>query len=254
MLESKNIELDEYVTVADEGSVSFGGSQTWFPVNQSRRLRNLHLGACGLIASADFFLIFARKNNLFVRAMPRAFLKAPDEPMPKDEYLAMIRTLSHISFPIFPRIGAFSFEVSRFLNHYFRKMKRPERLSYLYLNTEKRRDEAIRKQLEAGYPVPLIIGQHFFHPFSKKGVHFYSFKNGHPIPEARDVYRHFVNITGIYVPEDASRPLYYEISSWGKKYYIDMEELDHFIKKESAPWLTSVFVFREFLKTDKAAE
>ena len=154
----------------------------------------------------------------------------------------MVRELSRFSFPVMPRLGSFSFELSLLLNRYFRKIGRKERLHFQFLNTKKRRDELIRKQLSSGYPVPLIIGQRLLNPFTRKGVNFYNLKDGKPQLMARDVVRHFVNITGIYLPEDASLPLYYEISSWGKKYYIEVNELDHYISRISAPWISSVYI------------
>ena len=242
MLVTENVILNDYISVAEGDRNSFGGSQTWFPVNQGRNLRTLNTGACGLIASTDFLMYFAKKNQTFVKMLPGAFISNPDKPVSKEEYMSMVRGLSRFSFPVFPRIGAFSFELSLLLNRYFRSTGRKERLHFQFLNTKKNRDNLIRKQLTAGYPVPLIIGQKLLNPFTKKGVNFYTLKEGKPVLTAANVTRHFVNITGIYLPEDASLPLMYEISSWGKKYYIDVNELDHYISRISAPWLSSVYI------------
>ena len=242
MLVTENVQLNDYIAVAEGDTKSFGGSQTWFPVNQSRHLRTLNTGACGLIASLDFLMYFSKKNQTFVKMQPGTFISNPDAPLSKEQYLSMVRDLSRFAFPVFPRIGAFSFELSLLINRYFRSIGRRERLHFQFLNTKKKRDDMIRKQLTAGYPVPLIIGQRLLNPFTKKGVTFYELKGGKPQAKAMNVVRHFVNITGIYLPEDASLPLYYEISSWGRKYYIEVSELDHYISRISAPWITSVYI------------
>ena len=75
MLVTENVILNDYIAVADGDRTSFGGSQTWFPVNQERHLRTLHTGACGLIASLDFLLYFAKKNQTFVKMLPNTFIR-----------------------------------------------------------------------------------------------------------------------------------------------------------------------------------
>ena len=248
MTVSKNIALDPYISVDRKGQTSFGGSQTWFPKDEKGHLRTLHEGGCGLIAAADFLLYYGRKEKTFVKAMPKAFIAAPDKPLSEEDYLALVNSLSKFSFPVIPKLGAFSFEICLFMNRFFKKTGRDERLTYLIFNTKKRRTELIRKQLEAGYPVPLCLGQHLFRPTSHQGVNFYVFKEGKPVIAVPGIYRHFVTITGIYLPDDASLPLYYEISSWGQKYWIEAEELSRYMSRESAPWLSSVFILKSVKK------
>ena len=239
---SQSVFLKDYISVDDHGQRSFGGSQTWFPLTEGKNLKNLHMGACGLIGASDFCLFFARKNRQFSRSMPEAIEKDAEDAIPKSEYLDMVLRSSRLSYPIFPKVGSFSFEFSHFVNNYLRSIGSDDRIHYLLPNTKNTRHELIRKQLEAGYPVPLIIGQRLLNPLSKRGVHFYQFKDNVPIIIHGNVHRHFVNITGIYISEDVRMPLFYEISSWGRKYYIKAADLDDYIGTISAPWISSVFI------------
>ena len=196
MTVSKNIALDPYISVDRKGQTSFGGSQTWFPKDEKGHLRTLHEGGCGLIAAADFLLYYGRKEKIFVKAMPKAFIAAPDKPLSEEDYLALVNSLSKFSFPVIPKLGAFSFEICLFMNRFFKKTGRDERLTYLIFNTKKRRTELIRKQLEAGYPVPLCLGQHLFQPLSRQGVNFYVLRRGSRSSPCR-------GSTGISLPSPA---------------------------------------------------
>ena len=82
-------------------------------------------------------------------------------------------------------------------------------------------------------------------PFGKmKGVTFYTKENGRLKPAVPDVRRHYVTITGISYPEDIDEPVCLEISSWGRKFYVNYDELCTYMTKKSMPWLTGFFYIR----------
>lgn len=233
----KDFSLEKnYVKIRDGQTLSFGGSQTWFRKDRAYRDRLLRTGGCGLIASADFLLYYCKKNQL----MPVELKELLQDDLPElPDYLAFIRRSSSLfRYPVFPKIGSFSFEVLRFVNRFLKKYQRKERLKFLFLNTKKRRNAAIRHAFLSGYPLILIIGQRFFRPFSKKGVSFYRDTGTHFVLAHPDVRSHFVTITGTKTRNGRS---WYEITSWGQKYYIEEKDLQRYMNRISAPWISSIF-------------
>ena len=88
-------------------------------------------------------------------------------------------------------------------------------------------------------------------PFGKmKGVTFYTKENGRLKPAVTDVRRHYVTITGIDYPDDSTEPVYLEISSWGRKYFVNYEELCSYMTRKSMPWLTGFF----YIKTERGTK
>ena len=229
----------DVIRIRNGGALSYGGNQMWFRKDRAYRDRLLRQGGCGLIASADFLLYYCRKNKLMPMEL-KELLKDPEPELP--EYLSFIRKSSSLfRYPVFPKIGSFSFEVLRFINRFLKKYQRKERMKYLYLNTKKRRNALVRHAFLTGYPLILIIGQPFFRPFSKKGVCFYRLQGGELTEAHKNVRRHFVTITGTKTFGKAN---YYEITSWGQKYFIEEKDLQRYMNRISAPWISSIFYLR----------
>ncbi len=228
MAVSETISLRPYLQIQDEASVSFGGNQCWFPLKKGFFDHIRNRGGCGLVSACDFIL----------------YEKKPKEPVPKDEYMNYLRRMSRFRYPVFPRLGSFSFQQPMFVNYEFWKQGRPERLHFLFLNTKKRRLQVIEQSIRAGHPVILVIGTRILQPFSKKGVDFYR-DNGQGLTlSSKDVIRHFVTITGIRYPLAIDEPLCLEIASWGNRYYIRYDELSRYISKYSSPLVSGIFYLK----------
>ena len=252
MIISRDISID-YVKVRQGDSFSHGGSQLWFPKDGSARDLSIHSGGCGLIAACDFMLWYenyAEKQGKTRFSGPVAKLRKEaqkDASGPeKEAYMDCIRQLFK-RFPVLPKLGSSSLLLPLFLNLYLWKNHAHMRLSFLFNNTADKRMRIIRGSLQDGFPVIMMIGARVL-PFNKmKGVTFYAENNGRLKPAVSDIRRHYVTITGIRYPEDMNAPVYLEISSWGRKYFVDYDELCTYMTKRSMPWLTGFF----YIKTER---
>ncbi len=247
MAVSQNISLEPYLTVSDETmKASYGGSQTWFSKEMNLswdRYRNI--GGCGLVANCDFILYYCKKNRLRFPDMPKSFIDSDYQYIDKREYMDFLRKTSRLKYPILPYLGSFSFQAPPFVNLFMRQMKQEKRLHFLWKDTAKERMKVIRTSLQEGYPVILVIGPHFLTFWQRNGVKFYRMNQEEEVTvDQKSIMKHFVMITGLYYPEDASKSVLLEISSWGRKLYIDFEELDTYIRKCSNPWLCGFYYLK----------
>lgn len=235
-----------YVRIRQDNHISFGGNQGWFSGIGDRRAALLKRGGCGLVACVDLLLYYAAKNDLQWTDLPDSFRQDPEHTVSREDYKALLRKLSLFRYPILPFFGSFNWQVPLFLNSYFRHHHAGARVRLLLKNNRKQRKAVIEQSLEKGYPCILLLGPHIFHPKKESGVTFYvQLADGSMAPAATDVSGHFVTVTGLYFPDDASAPMYLEISSWGSRYYIDSEALDTYIRRSSSPLFSSLFYLTE---------
>ena len=250
MVISKDISVD-YVQIRQGNTFSHGGSQLWFPKDGTFKDAAIRTGGCGLIAILDFMLWYenrAGKGRKSLFSEP-ADVARKNGPVPdREAYMDGIRRLFR-RYPSLPKLGTSSLFLPLFLNLYLLRNRAKIRVSFLFRNTADKRMRIIRNSLNDGFPVIMAIGARI-NPFSKmKGVTFYVEQNGTVRPGIPDVHRHFVTITGIRFPEDVTEPVYLEISSWGRKFFVNYDELCSYMTKSSMPWLTGFF----FVKTERGS-
>ncbi|GEM_PF-2121307 len=247
MIISKNQSIARnYVRVHTDDRTSYGGNQGWFSKTEDKRAKLLAKGGCGLVACADLILYHAAREKLNWEDLPASFLADDAHRVDREEYKQFLRRLNRISYPILPFFGSFNWQVPICLNLFFRRHHADVRIRMLLRNDRKTRKAVISESLENGYPCILLIGPHFPGFRKKPGVTFYTMPaEGQMVPTCSDVLAHFVTVTGLYFPDDASAPMYLEISSWGNKYYIDSEELDRYIRKYSNPLFSSLFYVKK---------
>lgn len=246
MVISQDISLN-YIKIRQGDTCSHGGSQLWFPKDGDARDRSIHTGGCGLIAVCDFMLWYenyaaARGKGRFYGPVAKLRKNGPEPE--RQAYMDCIRKLFRY-FPVLPKLGSSALFLPLFLNLYLLRNHASMRLSFLFRNTADKRMRIIRGSLKDGFPLIMMIGARVL-PFSKmKGVTFYAQKEGRLKPAVTDVRRHYVTVTGIRFPDDVNEPIYLEISSWGRKLFVNYEELCTYMTRCSMPWLTGFF----FIKT-----
>ena len=241
MAEKTILSLDPYIRIHNGKSFSFGGNQMWFAKDRSFYDRTRHMGGCGLVAVCDFMLWYCLKNRLVPKNFPPSFLNGGDCMLEKEEYLTFLRHVSTHGYPILPKLGSFSFEMAGFVNHFLASVGAKERIRFLWQNNPKKRLKLAEDSVRRGYPCMLIIGPHFLSP-GQRGVNFYRMSPDGKLHLAhRDVHGHFVMLTGICRYDDLKKPVLFEISSWGEKYYISSEEYTQYIRKRSSPIVCGMF-------------
>lgn len=235
------VELKEYVTVKTPDGCSFGGSQSWF-ASGSRRESVLSRGGCGLVALGDFFLTAGKTYPELYPSMENGCFRpaAPEtrKPLERQRYLAYLRSLGKGYLTILPKIGANAWQIWAAAERYRRKSGsrlRP-RWGVFSRNMEKR----IRRMLEAGLPVLFCVGPDL-NPFCRgQKVPLYQMY-GDCLKETARVRGHYMSITGLCT--DRQGKTFLQVSSWGRKYYISLEEYRAYRRKQPpllGSWLSNL--------------
>ncbi len=245
MTEYSILSLDPYIRIKNGDRYAFGGNQMWFEKRGSFYDRTRHHGGCGLVAVCDFMLWYCLKNRLIPKNFPPSFLNGNDFVLEKDEYLEFMRYISLHGYPVMPKYGSFSFEMSAFVNHFLASVGSTERIKFLWQNNPKKRLQLAEESIQRGYPCLFIIGPRVLSP-GKKGVNFYRMSpDGKLHLTHRNVAGHFVMLTGICRYKDIKKPVLFEISSWGEKLYISSEEYTEYIRRCSMPAVCGMFTLKE---------
>ena len=246
MTELSKCSLDPYIRVNTASGQSFGGSQMWFPKDRGFTEKKLNVGGCGLVAAVDFMLWYCLKNHKVPKNFPEGVLNGDDFLIEKDEYMDFLRYVSTHGYPILPKFGSFSFELSAYLNRFLASVGNRDRIRFLWQNDPKKRLELAEESIRRGYPCILIIGPHVLSSPGKHGVNFYRRSADGKLHLAyRNVYAHFVMLTGVLKLDDVKKPVLFEISSWGQKLYLSSEEYTEYIRRCSSPVVCGMFTLQE---------
>ena len=245
----------EYISV--DGS--FGGNQRWLRVDENKA-NTLSDYGCGLISANDVLLYIS------------------DQPVnpSKDKYIAAIRDMNRRYFRVLPFLGLSGILMSFYMKLYLLMHKKHFKTRYKVrwrVNSHNLLNR-ISEMLENDIPVVLSIGPCIIRG-RKKELPLYSLttncsKNNN-IPgnridfeQVNSVKDHYVNVTGIYkLSEDSIVDTtavserskennsicktMLEISSWGKKYYINFDEYIRFVKKHDNFLFSNILYIKPFV-------
>ncbi len=238
-----------YISIPDQDSFSYGGSQQWFSrtglFGTDARLSRF---GCGNIALSDICLYLTRKLHLSTPETSEA--ESSNHPISKQTYLNYARMMNRRYTFTLPFCGCTGFSLSMSLNHFFLRRRLPYRAHYMLFNTQKRMLSAIQTSLSQDIPIILAIGPNFPNFRGKHGITFYTSshqktpeKNISFLPSANhQVHAHYVTITGLLYISPSCPML--SISSWGKQYYISYRELRNYITKYGTPLTSSIIYIR----------
>lgn len=222
----------------DGNSLSFGGSQMWMHDGNVvkwhqhfQKKKVLRDSGCGLISGADILLYLAKKNDAYATPYTNVVLEKGQSIMEYDRYMAYLELMNENFFPINTIFGITGFSIARGINRYSRKHKLG--IKARWCASGKKMLSRIEEMLSKDIPITLSIG-----PMRKNGVMFYDW-----MPDEKNKYNfetyshedyvsgHYVTITGLMCDESGRRML--EISSWGRKYYINFDEFMETVKRHS---------------------
>lgn len=210
----------EYVSV--DGS--FGGNQRWLREDPDKANTLSNYG-CGLIAANDVLLHISDKAG---------------NPS-KEKYIAAVRDMNRRYFHILPFLGISGILLSFYMRIYLSMHKKHFKAKYIVRwgvmphNILKR----VTEMIENDIPVILSIGPAFIRRRKEKLPFYTAQINSDDInfTRATQTKDHYVSVTGVYEtiepPNDIHKKssIYLEISSWGKKFYINYDEYIDYIKK-----------------------
>ena len=222
-----------YVDGSGKNVTSYGGDQSWFrdgPFHGNA----IDLNGCGIIAAVNQYLYLTGQTQISqadYKKMVHGFLKAKDQLTPAREKISLGRIAA-----IYGPTGALPTQMTDYVDNMCADKGMKVFSNWDYFQDYEHDYESIKKQLNNG--VPVIWAMHDFenafkNDTSKLGVSFYSYdsSNGTYTKSGAEASSHYVVITAIYEEKDTagtSRRML-EISSWGKKYYVDYDQYIDFV-------------------------
>lgn len=250
---------DGYVAiVGEDGTVYYGGDQGWFDGEH----KMLYEKGCGIIATVNLLLYMSGRTNLT-----------------QEEYMQEVREFLEDDWSARKELeveeGYYTISMMLYVNQYFDNHE----MGYtaLWNLTQADRVEHMQEMLSNNLPVILQIGdgEEFGYELEskiekgmgekkreekageesdgddeddrdkiKRGLPFYTFQNGEYV-FVQNCQEHYVTVTGIreHDGEDGEHQIMLEISTWGKKYYMDYDEYKAFIalQKENSGILNQMW-------------
>lgn len=202
----------EFHQIETPNGVSYGGNQAWFPY---KFLRN---AGCGVISGTDLLL----------------YLKGRVE-ITKLEYMDFAKDLWKKYLPVIPVFGMNGLTLMLGLNVYFRNQKMPYGARWML--SGRKMFSRIERMLKEDIPVILSIGPNFPLIWQKEKLNLYRKTNIGEYRLAAKVKAHYVTVTGM-------NENWIQISSWGKEYYISIQEYEKYVRENSS-FLVSNIIYVE---------
>ena len=193
-----------YIQVVDvDGTASYGGSQLWF----KEESLDIYRQGCGVIAAVDACLYMTKTY----RITRTAYIGLVDDFI-KHRFLMRL-FLKGKRFAI----GVVPAQITSYLNagHFFTDSHRfiwNGRHGHIHMY------DSLKEMLID--EIPVIWGLYFV----GKTIRLYTCDSqGHLVDTGQKINNHYVTVTGVLEDTDSHIRII-EVSSWGKRYYIDYEE------------------------------
>lgn len=223
-MEKKVSLKNEYVHVkrADSGTLTFGGDQGFFDrqIGKSKGAKKKSKYGCGIVAFGDLLLYLEHNHSKFGIPKEKKFQKMD---FLEEEY---VKYFDRIYF----LLGGILFRGITCL----RLMVQFNRLSFQYRWKKwaiwgwSRRKLFDRIERMIGRDLPVILCIPVLIPCKKQdGLWLYERMDNATYQRRALTRSHFITITGFIKNKEET---WYEISSWGKKYYFNKAEYDKLLK------------------------
>ena len=211
----------DYIQVKRKNSniLTFGGDQGFFDTaHAAKEDKKKQSSGCGVVAFGDLLLYLGSKGPSFCIAECEPYLNRALE---EDEYIDYFNSIYSFLGGI-PFRGGVSFLKLLFG---FNRIARREgwKLRAMWGFSGKKTGERIEEMLNRDIPVILCIPMMLLKKDKADGLWLYKAPD---FTRAAFTNGHYVMITGIVYEQTVP---YYEVSSWGKKYYINKNEYDTLI-------------------------
>ena len=213
-----------YISVNTGSGTSFGGSQMWFGKAKSERKgldalkqdNRIRCYGCGLVSAVDIFD--------YVKASADG---NDPEVLDKEQYMKHLREYDGGMFHTLYYMGIPGTKLARKLNKLFKKhgLKYKADWGVAVYELVAKLEEMIRSDI----PATLSVGPAFLKKDRLTLYKKYEKDNGRfvfrPDDDMKD---HYVTVTGMYIDDNKRMT---EVSSWGRKYYIDLDEYISYVDR-----------------------
>lgn len=211
----------EYIRVKRKNgsAMTFGGDQGFFRMAEgSKEDEKKNASGCGIVAFGDLLLYLGKRGKNFVTLESERYINRILE---EEEYKSYYNIVYSFLGGILFSGGVSGFKLALKFNRLARKNR--WKLRAVWGMSRRKLLPRIEEMLSRDIPVILCIPMMVRKKDKEDGLWLY-----HTVDCSRAVFTkaHYVMITGITGKNDI---LYYEVSSWGKKYYINVNEYDDLI-------------------------
>ena len=213
---------EPYVGIPDGASHSYGGSQGWFGKGVLARY------GCGAVALGDVLLYLG-------------FGEAEDT-LTKEGYLHYIKKMNRLYIHVVPGFGAPGGALAASANLFFKIKKLPYRAKFCA--SGKKLEERVEKSIKKGFPVILAVGKSL-HFFQKRKLAMYRLK--------KDGYTKAAEVSGHHVVVTGMKDGYFQVSSWGRKYFISIKEYLEYSGHDSSFLISNICTIDRKKKKEKKA-
>lgn len=207
----------------NSGELTFGGDQGFFkgaePGSVDERKNAM---GCGVIAFSDLLLYLGSSDPEKITQESKSYVNRTNrEIVYKEYYNCIYDFLGGVSM----KNGISGFKLAMRFNSLSRRERWKLRARWGFSGG--RLYGRIEEMLNEDLPVILCVPMMLFKKDKKDGLPFYQEENG-KLKKVCTVTAHYVMITGIHKEQEGGEA-FLEISSWGKKYYVNWEEYDNLI-------------------------
>ena len=234
---------DDFITVtgvpdSNGKATTYGGAQAWLKDFPEDGQLYSDLG-CGIIASVNQYLYLTGQTTISYeeyRNLVYKFIIAEDQPAARRDTHIEVRKQG-VKGPIG---GALPGQMSAYITSMCEDKGVKVSSSWDYIRGYEADYENMKEQLNKGVPVIWAVHNfdgdkvHFYEYDSSKGAYLFETdeKTG-KIKKGGAASSHYVTVTGIYEDYDdnGKRRRMVEVSSWGKKLYVDYDEAVSVVSK-----------------------
>lgn len=208
----------------NSGELTYGGDQGFFRGGSGPLDARKNAMGCGVVAFSDLLLYLGNGDPGKIIAENRSYVNRINGQNAYTEYYNCIyEFLGGVS----KRSGISGMKLAMRFNRLSKREKWGLR-AFWGISAGKlygRVEEMLAKDLPVILCIPMIL----FGKNKKEGLPFYCMKSG-KLQKAATVSAHYVMITGV-VTEYGNEEVLFEISSWGKKYYINWKEYENMMRR-----------------------
>lgn len=219
----------EYIRIRRDKSeiITFGGDQGFFDSAKGAEAdKRKQTSGCGIIAFSDLLLYLGNRDCAYRIPETEPYL---NHVLQQKEYQNYYNTVYQFLGGLPFKGGISSLRLMLMFNRL--SLKQGWGMRAVWGFSGKKLFDRTKRMLSEDIPVILCIPMMLLKKDKKDGIRFYeraAEKNGSfSYHEKAYTRAHYVMVTGIVEEEKDS---YYEISSWGKKYYMNCKEYDILIK------------------------
>lgn len=217
-----------YIFIGYRTGKSYGGAQ-----QRSGNTMVSKVG-CGIIAATDTLLYLRRYHT----GDDDAFFHGLDSssPLPVDQYNDVIAQMRRKYLPLIPYAGINGLMLSVGMNRCFHDHRMPFTARWSFSGS--RIWDNIETMLEKDIPVIMSVGPNFPFFWRNERACFYVFRQDEGYVPATSTKAHYFTVTGM---DDQ----WLRISSWGRLYFLNRKEFEHYMRYHSAPFVSNILWIEE---------